>query len=219
MAIADTDLGKTLIDQGLVAVVVIDDAADAPALGDALASAGLRIVEITLRTDAALEAIALLARDPRLVIGAGTVLDAAGVAAAVDAGARFIVSPGLDPAVVAAARVHDVPMIPGIATATEVQTALQLGCRTLKFFPAGALGGPTMLKALAAPFADVRFIPTGGIGQDDLAAYRALPSVLAVGGSFIAPADLIAAKDWPAITHRARAALQVTARTPDRTPV
>lgn len=193
---------------GVIAVVVIDDATRAGDLGEALAAGGVAAIEVTLRTAAALDAIRALAGRPQIVVGAGTVLDVAMLNAALDAGARFIVSPGFDAEVVAAGHARGVPVIPGVASATEIQAARRAGCHVLKVFPAGPLGGPGMLRALAAPFADVRFVPTGGISLADVGAYAALPSVHAIGGTFLAPSALVGAGDWPAITALARDAVR-----------
>ncbi|RKN45390.1 bifunctional 4-hydroxy-2-oxoglutarate aldolase/2-dehydro-3-deoxy-phosphogluconate aldolase [Micromonospora endolithica] len=188
-------------------VVVLDDARHADALGDALVKGGLAAVEVTLRTPAGLAAIAKLAARGDLTVGAGTVLDAAQAGRAVAAGARFVVTPGFAPAVVDACRTAGVPVVPGAATATEIQMALDAGLDTVKFFPARQLGGVEMIKALAAPFRGVRFIPTGGITPDVIADYLAVPAVLAVGASWIVAAELIADEDWDEITARTRQAL------------
>jgi 2-dehydro-3-deoxyphosphogluconate aldolase/(4S)-4-hydroxy-2-oxoglutarate aldolase len=185
-------VGDALIDRiralGVIPVVVIDDPADAEPLADALAEGGLPCAEITFRTDAAAEALRrIAARLPDLLLGAGTVLSPAQADAAIDAGARFVVSPGFDADTAARCVERGVPVFPGVVTPTDVQAALRHGHRVLKFFPAGAAGGPDYLNALAGPFPDVRFIPTGGIGPDTLASYLALPRVLACGGSWLAP--------------------------------
>ena len=172
---------------------------------------GIEAIEVTLRTPAALDAIRALADVPGLIVGAGTVLDVAMVEASLDAGARFLVSPGFDADVVAAGHARGVPTVPGVATATEIQAARRAGCTVLKVFPAGSLGGPGMVRALAAPFAGVRFVPTGGITLSDVADHLALPSVLAIGGTFLAPSALVAAEDWAAITALASDAVAAAA--------
>ena len=187
-------------------VVVLDDAADAEPLAAALLAGGLHCAEVTFRTAAAADAIAAMSKRNDLLVGAGTVLTAAQVDAAVDAGARFVVSPGLGPSVVRRCAERGVPVFPGVATATEIQQALELGLDTLKFFPAGRLGGPAMLRALSAPFRDVRFVPTGGVSAANLAEYLAVPSVLAVGGTWMVAAELIAAGNFEEITRRTAAA-------------
>lgn len=202
----------------LVPVIVLEDVEVAAELSEALVAGGLPIAEVTLRTPAALEALARMARDPDLVVGAGTVLDVAQVEQAAEAGARFIVSPGFDPDVVDRSRQLGLLAIPGVATATEVQAALRHGARLLKFFPAGPLGGPPALQALAAPFPGVRFVPTGGIGSDDLAGYLALPVVAAVGGSFMVPRAALRARDRHEITRRVRDAVARVGAAASTTP-
>ena len=179
----------------LVPVVVLQDAADASLLADALDTGGLPVAEITLRTAAAAEAIRIVADRGDVLVGAGTVLTAAQVDQAVAAGARYVVSPGTRRAVVERCAEHGVPALPGAVTATEVQAALELGLDTVKFFPAGTSGGAAAIKALAAPFGDMRFVPTGGIGPANLADYLAVPTVAAVGGSWMVPPDRVAAHD------------------------
>lgn len=186
----------------VVPIIVIDDARDAPALGEALASGGLPVAEITLRTPLAVEAIERMATaHPDVIVGAGTVRTPEQVTAAVDAGARFLVSAGLDADVVRAAQAADVPILPGAVTPTEVQAATRLGITTVKFFPAGALGGPSTIRSLAGPFPEVRFVPTGGVDLDTMASYLAVPEVPACGGSWMAPADLIRRREWSQITR------------------
>ncbi|MBQ1023602.1 bifunctional 4-hydroxy-2-oxoglutarate aldolase/2-dehydro-3-deoxy-phosphogluconate aldolase [Micromonospora sp. C95] len=188
-------------------VVVLDDVRHAGPLGDALVKGGLTAVEVTLRTAAGLDAIAALAARGDLTVGAGTVLTVEQAERAIEAGARFVVTPGFAPAVVRACQQAGVPVVPGAATATEIQMALDAGLNVVKFFPAQQLGGAAMIKALAAPFRDVRFIPTGGITAEVIAGYLALPAVLAVGASWMVAADLIAGEQWDEITARTRAAL------------
>lgn len=188
-----------LVRHRLVPVVVIDDASDAPALGDALVAGGLPVAEVTFRTAAAADAIRALADRGDVLVGAGTVLTAAQVDAAVAAGAAYVVSPGTSRAVVERCREHAVTALPGAVTASEVQAALELGVRTVKFFPAGTAGGAPAIAALAAPFGDVRFVPTGGIGPANLAQFLALPSVAAVGGSWMVPRDLVGARATDAL--------------------
>lgn len=191
----------------LVPVVVLEDPDSASALGDALLGGGLNCVEVTFRTDAAAAAIRSMATNPELLVGAGTVVTAAQVDQAVEAGARYIVSPGFSSAVVDRCRELNVPAFPGIATATEIQMALDAGLDTVKFFPAGALGGPSMLKALAAPFRSVRFIPTGGVTDANLADYLSIPSVVAVGGTWMVAPDLLASGQWDEVRKRTEAAV------------
>jgi 2-dehydro-3-deoxyphosphogluconate aldolase / (4S)-4-hydroxy-2-oxoglutarate aldolase len=192
----------------ILPVVVLEAAAGAAPLADALLAGGLRSVEVTFRTAAAAESIAAMAQRPELFVGAGTVLTAAQVDQAVAAGAKFIVTPGFGPAVVARCQERGVPVFPGVATATEIQMALDAGLSTVKFFPAEQLGGVPMVKALSAPFRSVRFIPTGGVNVSNLASYLSVPSVVAVGGTWMVAPDLLAAGDWAEVTARTRTALE-----------
>lgn len=198
----------------IVPVVVIDDAAAAAPLAEVLASGGLRCAEITLRTPAAMDAIAALADYPELLVGAGTVLDAEQAARAVGAGARFVVSPGFDGEVVEACRRLGVPVLPGTATPTEIQQAMRAGLAAVKFFPAETLGGVQALSAMAAPFPGFSFVPTGGITPVNVQPYLQHPSVLAVGGSWMAPRKLIASKAWGEIAELAAGAARLAADNP-----
>ena len=192
---------------GVIAVVVLEDAENAVPVAQALVAGGVPIVEITLRTAAAPDAIARIASEvPDALIGAGTVLSADQVALAAAAGAAFVVSPGLHEPVVAECRKRQLPVFPGVATATETQAAWNMGLRTLKFFPAAQAGGISMLKALGSVFRDVRFIPTGGVSASNLGGYLELQSVTACGGSWLTPADKIAAGEFDSITRLAREA-------------
>lgn len=193
----------------LVPVVVIDDAADAPALGEALVAGGLPTAEITFRTPAAIDAIAALSDRDDLIVGAGTVLTPAQVDAAVKAGAKYVVSPGLSRAVVERCQEHGVLALPGAVTATEVQAALELGLNAVKFFPAATSGGAPAIKALAAPFPDLSFVPTGGISAANLDQYLTVPAIKAVGGSWMVPRPLIQARDTAGITQLVREAVQL----------
>ena len=175
----------------LVPVVVLDDVAAADALAGALVAGGLPVAEVTFRTAAAAESIRVMTARGDILVGAGTVLTVAQVDQAVAAGASFVVSPGLSRAVVERCQELRVLAVPGAVTATEVQAALELGIHTVKFFPAGTSGGAAAIKALAAPFGDVRFVPTGGVGPKNLAEYLAIPEVAAVGGSWMVPRDLV----------------------------
>ena len=191
----------------LVPVVVLGDAGDAGLLADALVAGGLPVAEVTFRTAAAAEAIGAIADRGDVLVGAGTVLTAAQVDAAVAAGARFVVSPGLSRAVVERCAEHGVLALPGAVTATEVQAALEMGVDTVKFFPAATSGGPAAITALAAPFAGVRFVPTGGVGPANLADYLALASVVAVGGSWMLPPQQVAAHDKAGLVDLVSAAM------------
>lgn len=190
-----TDVLDRLAAHRLVPVVVLDEARDAGPLADALVAGGLPVAEVTFRTAAAADAIRAMADRGDVLVGAGTVVTPAQVDEAVAAGARYLVSPGTSRAVVERAQEHGVPVLPGAVTATEVQAALELGLTTVKFFPAGTSGGSAAIAALAAPFAGVRFVPTGGVGPGNLDRYLALPAVAAVGGSWMVPRDRIRAGD------------------------
>lgn len=193
------NLPEALARHRVVPVVVLDRPQDAAPLADALVAGGLPVAEVTFRTDAAAAAIRELAARDDLLVGAGTVLTRTQVDEAVAAGARFIVSPGLSRAVVERAQELGVPVLPGAVTATEIQAALELGVDTVKFFPAGTSGGPAAIRALAAPFGQLRFVPTGGVGPSDLAEYLAIPAVAAVGGSWMVPASAIRSGDFGAV--------------------
>jgi 2-dehydro-3-deoxyphosphogluconate aldolase/(4S)-4-hydroxy-2-oxoglutarate aldolase len=196
----------------LLPVVVLDNLAAATPLARALIDGGLRCAEVTFRTSAAADAIRTMAEQPELLVGAGTVLTAEQVDRAVEAGARFVVSPGFGPAVVRRCQQLGVPVFPGVATATEIQMALDAGLSTVKFFPAEQLGGAAMVKALAAPFRSVRFIPTGGVTTTNLGDYLAVSAVVAVGGTWMVAPDLLAAADWPEVTRRTAAAVAASSR-------
>ena len=195
----------------LVPVVVLQDAGDAGLLADALVAGGLPVAEVTFRTAAAPEAIRVIADRGDVLVGAGTVVTVAQVDQAVAAGARFVVSPGLSRAVVERCAEHGIVALPGAVTATEVQAALELGLDTVKFFPATTSGGAAAIKALAAPFAGIRFVPPGGVGPANLAEYLAVASVVAVGGSWMVPTDRIAARDRSGLVDLVSAAVR-TAR-------
>jgi len=195
-----------------VPIAVIDSVGHAVPLANALASAGLDIIEVTLRTQSALDCIREIRRGvPQMLVGAGTILEVEQVHAAMEAGAEFGVSPGLNDVVVQAAQRAGLPFIPGVMTPTEVERALALGSRLLKFFPADVAGGMNMLKAWNGPYAHtgVKFIPLGGINAANAPQYLALPNVAAVGGSWIADRKLIAAGDWKTIRSLAADALAV----------
>jgi len=194
----------------IVPVIALDDPAAALPLADALIEGGLPVAEITFRTGAARATIEAIAKArPELLVGAGTVLDEAQVDAAMDAGARFALSPGLDTAVLAHAASRGLPFAPGIMTPTDLQAALRAGCRMVKFFPAMPAGGPNMLKNIAAPYAHtgIRFNPTGGVTLDNLGDWLALKEVAAVGGTWIATRADIAAGNFAKIAANARAAV------------
>jgi 2-dehydro-3-deoxyphosphogluconate aldolase/(4S)-4-hydroxy-2-oxoglutarate aldolase len=210
-AFDDASLTTQLQQEGILPVVVIERASDAIAIADALVAGGCSLIEITLRTDAALDAIAALANHESIVVGAGTVLSPTQVVAARSAGARFLVAPGFDEDTLAQARVLALPMIPGVATVTELQLAWKLGVRVVKFFPAAELGGAAAVRALSSIIPDMRFVPTGGIRETDLAAYLGVPATLACGGTWLTAPDLLARRDFAAIAQRTQAARTVVA--------
>ncbi|WP_454049756.1 bifunctional 4-hydroxy-2-oxoglutarate aldolase/2-dehydro-3-deoxy-phosphogluconate aldolase [Cellulomonas sp. Marseille-Q8402] len=190
-----SDVLTRLATHRLVPVVVLDEPADAGPLAQALVDGGLPVAEITFRTAAAPDAIRAMADRGDVLVGAGTVVTPQQVDQAVAAGAQYLVSPGTARAVVERAQEHGVPVLPGAVTATEVQAALELGLGTVKFFPAGTSGGSKAIAALAAPFGDLRFVPTGGVGPGNLDEYLALGCVAAVGGSWMVPRDRVRAGD------------------------
>lgn len=191
----------------VVPVVVVGDVADAVPLARALVAGGLPAIEVTLRTPAALGAIAAIAAEvPEAVVGAGTVITPAQVDEAVAAGARFLVSPGWTDTLLTAMRASGVPFLPGVSTTSEVVALLERGVREMKFFPAEAAGGTAYLKALASPLPQARFCPTGGIGPGSAPEYLALPNVGCVGGSWMLPADAVAGRDWGRVEELAREA-------------
>ena len=194
----------------LVPVVQIEHSKDAINLGKALLDGGLPCAEITFRTESAEEALKSIAETfPEITLGAGTVLTTAQANRAVGAGAQFVVSPGFNPKVVDWCLEHNVPVIPGVATPTEIELALDKKLAILKFFPAQAIGGIEMLKAISAPYNGVKFIPTGGINAQNLADYLKLPMVFACGGSWFVKADLISAGDFREITRLTKEAVLI----------
>lgn len=195
---------STLRLQPVVPVLIVEDAATAVPLARALVAGGLKAIEITLRTEAALEAVRLVAQEVEgAVVGAGTILNAAHYAAAVDAGSQFIVSPGTTQELLDVARQSDIPLLPGAATASEVMALREEGYEVLKFFPAEQAGGAAYLKALSSPLAGTLFCPTGGISLKNAMDYLSLPNVVCVGGSWVAPKELVSAGDWAGITKLA----------------
>lgn len=194
--------------QPVIPVLLIDDLKDAVPLARALAKGGLPAIEITLRTSAAIDAIRLVAADvPEAIVGAGTVLNPRQYGQAIDAGAKFLVSPGTTMELLREAADGDIPYLPGAATPSEVMSLSEEGYSIMKFFPAEQAGGAAFLKALASPFAGVSFCPTGGIGPANVADYLGLPNVICVGGSWVAPKELVRAGDWNAITGLAAQAV------------
>ncbi|MDR0222324.1 MAG: bifunctional 4-hydroxy-2-oxoglutarate aldolase/2-dehydro-3-deoxy-phosphogluconate aldolase [Oscillospiraceae bacterium] len=192
---------------GIIPVIKLNNAANAVLLANALLYGGIDVMEITFRTAAAKEAIELVARSrPEVLIGAGTVLDAKTLIAAKNAGAKFIVSPGLNPETVRAAKEEGLPILPGVLTPTEIEKGLSLGIKIFKFFPAENYGGIKTVHALAAPYGDIKFVPTGGINADNAADYFISDKVFAVGSSWIAPEKLIDGGNWAKITRLAKEA-------------
>lgn len=190
-----------------IPVVTIDDAASAVPLARALLAGGIKVIEVTLRTPAGLRAIeAIAAKVPAMTVAAGTVLDVAQMRAVQSAGARIAFAPGITRRLLEAAAATGLPVLPGVADASQIMLGLEAGLGCFKLFPASLIGGTALVQALAGPFPDVRFCPTGGITADNAAAWLALPQVLCVGASWIAPREAIAAGNWELIEGRARAA-------------
>lgn len=193
---------------GIVPVIKVEDANDAVPVCRALANGGLPVAEITFRTAAAAEAIENVKRElPDVLLGAGTVLSVEQVKAAVKAGASFIVSPGLNPEVVKYCVYNSIPVLPGCSGPSDVELAMSFGLKNVKFFPAEALGGLKLIKAMSAPYSGIKFVPTGGINKDNMNDYLSCPAVLAVGGSWMVPQDAILNKDWAAIEKLAKEAV------------
>ena len=204
------NITELLTNYPVVPLVQTDDPAVAVKTSRALAAGGLKVAEVVFRTDRALECLQAVADDvPEMIAGAGTVLSAEQANAALEHGAKFIVSPGLDDGVVGVAREHGVPVYPGIMTPGELQHAFNLGLDTVKFFPASIAGGVPALKALASVFRTMKFMPTGGVSPGNLADFLAVPAVLACGGSWLTPADKVAAGDYGAITRLAAEAVAI----------
>lgn len=204
------ELELKLRDAPVVPLVVPGDVESAIETSRALAAGGLSVVEVVLRTDMALECLAEVAKAvPDVLVGAGTVLSGRQGEAAMEAGARFLVSPGLDKSVVEVAMSADIPVLPGVATATEVQAAWNMGLRVVKFFPASLAGGPAMLQAMGSVFRGIQFMPTGGVSAANLPDYLSLPNVLACGGSWLTPGSAIGAGDYQRVTDLAAEAMAI----------
>ena len=195
----------------IVPVVVLNDAANAAGLGDALVAGGLPVAEVTFRTAAAAESIKVLAKRDDILVGAGTVRSVAQVEQAVDAGAKFLVSPGLRADIVKRAQELGVPVLPGAVTPTEILAAEELGLKTVKFFPANVYGGAAAIKALSAPYGDISFIPTGGVSAANLGEFLALPCIPAVGGSWMVPAKAVDAGEFDKVENLTREAMSLVA--------
>ena len=210
-----TPMIDRILAKRIVPVVVLDCANDAEPLAEALLAGGLDIMEITFRTEAAEESIRRIAKSfPEVLLGAGTLLDDTQVKRAKDAGAVFGLAPGLNPATIAAAKEVDLQFSPGVMTPSEIEQALSLDCKLLKFFPAEAAGGVKMLKSLAGPYAHtgVKFTPTGGITSDNLQDYLKLPVVAAIGGSWMVDKKLVIGGKWKEITEITKQALELAAQ-------
>ncbi len=204
------NITELLSNNPVVPLVQADDPAVAVATSRALAAGGLKVAEVVFRTDRALDCLRAVADDvPEMIAGAGTVLSAEQASAALANGAKFIVSPGLDDGVIAVAAERGVPVYPGTMTPSEVQHAYNLGLDTVKFFPASIAGGVPALKALASVFRTMKFMPTGGVSPDNLAEFLAVSAVLACGGSWLTPADAIAAGNYDRITELAAEAVNI----------
>ncbi len=206
---------ETLQRYRVIPVIAIDNADAAIPLADALLEGGLPLAEITFRTEAAADAIgAMTEKRPELLVGAGTVLTKMNIRDAMDAGAKFGVAPGYRPETLDAANEVDWPFIPGVCTPSEIEAALGDDLSVLKFFPAGAMGGVPMLKAVSAPYGHtgVRFMPTGGVTETNLAEYLALPTVICCGGTWIASKEDIAAGNWTVVKERCRRVAEIVAK-------
>ena len=192
----------------VIPVMVINNIDHAVPLAEALFKGGIKVLEITLRSDAALDAIERISRQvPDAMVGAGTVASPEDLLAVKEAGAVFAISPGLTPTLLAAAKQGPIPLIPGVSTVSELMVGMEMGYREFKFFPAEAAGGLQMLKSIGGPFPGLTFCPTGGISPQNYQKYLALDNVACVGGSWLAPADALARKDWQTITGLAREAV------------
>ena len=201
---------EKVFETGIVPVVVLNNVEDAVPLAGALLKGGIDFMEITFRTECAAECISVISKEvPDMTVGAGTVLNVEQAKLAVDCGAKFIVSPGLDEATVKWAIENDIPVIPGTVTPTEIMKAISLGLKVVKFFPADVYGGIKAIKALSAPFGQVKFLPTGGISEANLNEFAANKSVIAVGGSWVCKKDDIINHDWEKITMLSENAVKI----------
>ncbi len=204
------DMIEKLSLAGIVPVIKVEDAADAVPLCKALSDGGLPVAEITFRSEAAEQAIQNVHEAlPEVILGAGTVLTTEQVDRAVAAGATYIVSPGLNPKVVRYCIDRNIPIVPGCSNPSDIEIALELGLKTVKFFPAEALGGLKSIKAMSAPYGGVSFLPTGGVNEQNLLDYLAFPKIVACGGSWMVDQKAIAAKDWEKIESLTRSAVQL----------
>lgn len=195
---------------GIVPVIKFSDSKQALPLADALSAGGINIMEITFRSDAAIDSIKAVAKErPDVLVGAGTVLKKEQLLLAKEAGAKFIVSPGFDPELVELALKENLLVLPGVVTPTEITAAINMGLSILKFFPAGNYGGISTIKSLGAPFSEVKFMPTGGVGPNNLREYLSLPNIQACGGSWMVKDNLINAENWDEITRLSKEATDI----------
>lgn len=209
--VMSTEVQIALAKCGVVAVLEIDNVADAIPTAQALVASGITVIELALRTEAAMSAIEAIHREvPEMMIGSGTVILPGQAAQVKKAGAAFGVSPGFNRLIVEEAIKCDLPFAPGIATATDIEAAIAVGCKVLKFFPAAPMGGVSYLKSVAAPYMHLglKYFPLGGVTEENLTEYAAMPNVISIGGSWIAKRDLIKAKNWSEIEKRARKAVE-----------
>ena len=200
------DMLQRIERSGVISVLIIDDASDAVPLAKALLAGGVDAMELTLRTDAAVDALRRIRSEvPEMLAGIGTVLSVEQIDPIVAAGAQFAVSPGLNPQVVRKAQQAGLPFAPGVMTPSDIEAAVELGCRELKFFPAEPSGGQTMLNSIRAPYAHlgVRFVPLGGVNEKNAASWLSNPGVFAIGGSWLTPKECLQKKDWTEVTRRA----------------
>ena len=205
---------EKVYDAGIVPVVVLNNVEDAVPLAGALLRGGIRFMEITFRTECAAECISVISKEvPEIIVGAGTVLNVEQAKLAVKSGAKFIVSPGIDEETVRWAIENDIPVIPGAVTPTEIMKAISLGLKTVKFFPADVYGGIKAIKALSAPFGQVKFLPTGGVSEANLADFIGNKSICAVGGSWVCKKDDVLSHDWDKITSLAANAVKIIKET------
>lgn len=199
------DIEKQIENYGIVPLIVLEDVADAKPLGQALVDGGIPLAEVTFRTDAAAEIIKVMSSEvDGLIVGAGTVHNVEQAKLAVDNGATFIVTPGMNPSIVEWCLDNNIACVPGCVNPADIEYALSKGLKTLKFFPAEAYGGVKTLKALAGPYSAIKFMPTGGVSEKNMNEYLSLSNVCAIGGSFTTPADMVKNKDWAGITRKCK---------------
>jgi len=202
------DIESFLTRSPIIPVLAVDDPSVAIELAQALVAGGLTVIEVTLRSPRASEVLKRMASVKNAIVGAGTILTAEHADIAIRSGAKFLVSPGTTPKLLDAAENWPIPLLPGVATSSEIMQSVDYGYRFLKFFPAEPAGGVTTIKSFAGPFPQVKFCPTGGIDAEKAKSYLALSNVVCVGGSFVAPESLISARDWPGITKLAKAGVR-----------